>query len=432
MVLIMNNLTRRHFLKAAGVAGLLGASHQLFPGWKPSIALASGQGVSAPRDILVNIFLRGGMDGLSAVVPYGEGGQYYNVRPTIAVPAPDSKIRSAVDLDGFFGLHPALAPLAPIYQQKDLAIVHASGLVHETRSHFDAQHFIEFGIPGDKTTPTGWIGRHLSSTSQSSDSDFRVVGVGDFMPDSLRGPVTPLALRSIADFSLQGRADILPDMQKMLKSLYTASGPADPLSQQSKMVFEAIATMERLAAHPYKPAHGAQYPEDDEGEGFGLAMRQVAQLIKADIGLEVVSLDFGGWDTHEAQGTMDGYLNENLDVLGRGLNALYTDLGDIMARVIIVVMSEFGRTIDENGSQGTDHGHGNAMFLLGGGVRGGQVYGRWPTLAPEARDDADDLAITTDYRHVLAEMLKRRLDSPAISTIFPNFTPKPLNIFESR
>lgn len=424
---MMNTITRRNFLKIAGVTGVIGASRSLFPGWMPRLAFAADHQSGGDRDILINIFLRGGMDGLSAVVPYGEGREYYDNRPTIAVPEPGGD-RSAIDLDGFFGLHPALAPLAAIYQQQDLAIVHASGLVHPTRSHFDAQHFVDFGVPGDKTIATGWIGRHLETASWQNQSPFRAVGMGDLLPDSLRGAVTPLALRALDDFHLQGRSDELQRMERSLARLYEAAGPQDPLSRQAKLVFETVTTVQQLTADPYRPAHGAVYPADDLG--FGLALRQIAQIIKADIGLEVASLDhLGGWDTHEAQGTLDGGLNDDFTVLAQGLHAFYTDLGDRMKRVVVVVMSEFGRTIDENGSQGTDHGHGNAMFLMGGGVRGGKVYGDWPTLAPEARDDADDLAITTDYRHVLAEMLQRRLGNNAIADIFPGFSPQPLDIF---
>lgn len=395
------------------------------------MAFAAQSDQSHQRDILINIFLRGGMDGLSAVVPYGEGRGYYDVRPTIAVPEPGGGARSAIDLDGFFGLHPALAPLAPIYQQGDLAIVHASGLVHETRSHFDAQHFIDFGVPGDKTIATGWIGRHLQAAPWQNPSPFRAVGMGDRLPDSLRGPIPPLSLRSISDFALRGREDELPQMQRSLTNLYGAASADDPLRQQAELVFETMQTVARLNAEDYHPAHGVVYPEDDNG--FGLGLRQVSQIIKADIGLEVVSMDdLDAWDTHEAQGTLDGSLNASFDTLARGLAAFYTDLGELMDRVVVVVMSEFGRTIDENGSQGTDHGHGNAMFLMGGGVRGHKVYGDWPTLAPEARDDADDLAITTDYRHVISEMLQSRMRIAAIDPIFPNFLPNPLGIFEPR
>ncbi|RUA16957.1 MAG: hypothetical protein DSY55_03050 [Clostridia bacterium] len=423
----MNSLSRRNFLKALGAAGLIGASHSLFPGWTPRLAFAADRHASADRDILVNIFLRGGMDGLSAVIPYAEGRDYYDNRPTLAVPEPGGGPRSAIDLDGYFGLHPALAPLKEIYDQKDLAIIHASGLVHPTRSHFDAQHFIEYGIPGDKTGDTGWIGRHLASAAWRNSSPFRVMGLSDLMSDSLRGPVPALAMHDIADFHFRGRSDTVADMKGALASLYAAAGPHDILNQQAKMVFESVSVMERLAETSYQPDHNAIYPEDDEG--FGAAMKQIAQIIKADIGLEVASLDAGGWDTHEAQGTLDGYLDAQFELLARGLSAFYADMGDAMRRITLVVMSEFGRTIDENGSQGTDHGHGNAMFILGGGVQGGQVFGRWPTLAPEARDDSDDLAITTDYRDVLAEMLQRRLGNNAIDIIFPGFTPQTLNLF---
>jgi uncharacterized protein (DUF1501 family) len=195
------------------------------------------------------------------------------------------------------------------------------------------------------------------------------------------------------------------------------------------MVFETIDLLQSLDISNYSPAGGAVYPEDEEG--FGLALQQIAQLIKADVGLEVASVDLGGWDTHNAQGTLDGEFNALLGVLGQGLQALYTDLGDRMRKVTVVVMSEFGRTIEENASQGTDHGHGNMMMLMSGGVQGGQVFADWSGLGPDGRDDADDLAITTDYRNVMAEIIQRRLLNSNINAVFPKFTPTPLGLFKT-
>jgi uncharacterized protein (DUF1501 family) len=244
------------------------------------------------------------------------------------------------------------------------------------------------------------------------------------VPESLRGPITPLSIRSIADFHFRGRENELRRLQESLAALYRIDAPQGALDGQAKLVFETVNTLNKLNVGTYQPANGASYTGDE----FGLGLQQVAQLIKADVGLEVACLDLGGWDTHEQQGTLDGVFNSLLGGLARGLQAFYTDLAERMGGVTVVVMSEFGRRIAENASSGTDHGHGNVMFLLGGSVNGGQVFSRWPTLSPEALDDGD-LAITTDYRDVLAEIVTRRLHNPALDQVFPNYAPATLNLF---
>ena len=421
-----NNLNRREFLGAAGAIGLLGASKSLFPSWMPRMAFRDPEkmyasAVDGPKDVLVCIFLRGGMDGLSAVAPYSEGANYYDARPTLAVPEPAKS--ASIDLDGQFALHPALASLHDIYTEGDLAIVHATGSTDESRSHFDAMHFMEAGTPGEKYVGTGWIGRHLQTAAWENDSPFRAIGMGAMIQESMRGPITPLSIRSIADFHFKGREDELVRLQQSLSALYTIDAPVNALDQQASLVFDTIKTLEGLNAPDYRPSAGATYP----GEEFGMGLRQVAQLIKADVGLEVACVDLGGWDTHEAQGTLDGEFNQLLGTLGQGLSALYTDLGDRMGNVSVVVMSEFGRRVGENGSQGTDHGHGNVIFLMGGGMNGGKVHTDWPTLAPAALDDGD-LAITIDYRNVLAEVVSKRLGNPALDQIFPKHVASPVGV----
>jgi uncharacterized protein (DUF1501 family) len=421
------DVNRREFLQMSGMVGVIGASQSLFPRWMPQLAFRSPERMAAGRgDVLVNIFLRGGMDGLSVVAPFAEGANYYDVRPTIAVPEP-GRANGAIDLDGRFGLHPTLAPLKEIYDQQHLAIVHATGSIDPSRSHFDAMTFMEAGVPGNKTLNTGWIGRHLQAAAWQNDSPFRAVGMGAMIPAALRGPITPLSIRSIADFHFRGREDELQRLQQAISSLYTIQAPTNQLERQAGLVFKTIATLDQLQATDYQPANGAQYPDDE----FGLGLKQVAQLIKADVGLEVACVDLGGWDTHENQGTLAGEFNTLLTTLSNGLAAFYHDLRDYMAGVTVVTMSEFGRRAHENGSQGTDHGHGNAMFLMGGGVNGGQVHARWPGLAPEALDDGD-LAITTDYRDVLAEVVSRRLRNPALDQIFPGHTPAAVDIVQAR
>ncbi|MEM7348350.1 MAG: DUF1501 domain-containing protein [Chloroflexota bacterium] len=302
----------------------------------------------------------------------------------------------------------------------DVLITTSSSSIDPTRSHFDAMQFMEYGIPGDKTIGTGWIGRHLQSAAWQNDSPFRAVGMGAIVPESLRGPVSPLSIQSIADFHFKGREDELVRLQQALTQLYTIDLPTDSLSQQAGMVFDTIETLQALDATYYQPAAGARYQEDE----FGMGLQQVAQLIKAEVGLEVACLDIGGWDTHENQAVTWDYL---LNTLARGLNAFYADLGNRMQNISVVVMSEFGRRVDENGSQGTDHGHGSVMFLMGGGVHGGQVMTRWPTLRPEALDESD-LAVTIDYRDVLAEVLNYRMMNSAIDQIFPNHGVTPLGL----
>ncbi|MBK8020039.1 MAG: DUF1501 domain-containing protein [Chloroflexi bacterium] len=419
--------SRRDFLKNAGALGAIGVSKGLFPAWMPRLAFRQMNQVSR-GDVLVAIFLRGGIDGLSVVVPFGDGANYYDARPTQAVGEPGSGSTAALDLDGYFGFHPSFAPLMDIYQNRALSVVHATGSIDPSRSHFDAMQFMEYGTPGSKTTGTGWIGRHLQTASWQNDSPFRAVGMGAMAPTSLRGS-TPLSLRSIADFHLKGREGELRRAQQSLMQLYSVDAPQDALQTQAGLVFETIDLLQDLNAVTYTPANGAAYPEDDEG--FGLGLRQIAQLIKANVGLEVACIDLGGWDTHENQGTHDGYFSTQLAVLAQGLSAFYADMGDTMAGVTVVTMSEFGRRVAENASAGTDHGHGNFMLVMGGGAQGGRVYADWPTLAPEALNDGD-LTITTDYRDVLSEVLTNRLGNPAIDQIFPNFTPTPRGIVTAR
>ncbi|MFK7805954.1 MAG: DUF1501 domain-containing protein [Anaerolineae bacterium] len=424
------NLNRRQFLQSAGATGVLGMSQAALPSWMPRMAFRDQLNVSGNHDTLVCIFLRGGMDGLSAVVPYSEGGHYYDNRLTTAVAEPGSGEGSAIDIDGQFGFHPELAPLKDIMDEGDLAVVHATGLTDGTRSHFDAMQFMEYGVPGNKTIGTGWIGRHLQTTAERNDSPFRAIGIGLMAPTSLRGPISPLAIRSIADFHFKGRNDELKRLQRSLQMLYTTDAPADPqnlLGSQAKLVFDTLETVKGLNPNSYTAANGANYYEDE----FHMGLKQIAQIIRADVGLEVACLDLGGWDTHEAQGTVGGEFGTLMSILGRGLQAFYTDLQDRMGNVTVVVMSEFGRTLVENGSGGTDHGHGNVMFLMGGRVRGGQVYAKWPGLEPEGLDAEGDLAITIDYRDVLTEVLTGRMDSHAIDKIFPGHVATQLGLVNS-
>jgi uncharacterized protein (DUF1501 family) len=406
-------LTRRGFLQQLSKIGVIGISHTLFPSWMPKMAFAQ-PGTRADRDVLVVIFQRGGMDGLNAVVPFGEGAAYYDRRPTIAIGEPDGSDFSAIDLDGYFGLHPALRPLKDIYDEGALSIIHAAGLTNGSRSHFDAMEVMERGL-ADKMTPTGWIARHLMSAGWQNESPFRAIGMGAMVPSSLRGPVSALSLRSIADFHLDGRQEQLAQIQRTLSGLYTLESAGEMLADQADAVFRSMDFLQQIAAQGYTPERDAQYPESD----FGRGLMQIAQLIRQDVGLEVACVDIGGWDTHDYQGGADGAMAYLLDDFARGLSAFYNDLHDQMHRITVVTMSEFGRTTGENASQGTDHGRASVMFVMGGGAAGG-LYADWRGLADDALDDGD-LAVTTDYRDVVAEILAKRVGNPALETIFPGF-----------
>ena len=320
-----------------------------------------------------------------------------------------------MDLDGFFALHPALAPFYRLYQQGHLAIVNAAGSPHNTRSHFDAQDFMETATPGVKATTDGWLNRHLSSQSQAGATPFRAVALGSSLPRTLRGRAPALAMSSIREFRVLAG-------EERFRTLYGGDG-SDFLYGTGQEMLGAIEFLRRANPEQYRPAPGIEYPRSR----FGQSLRQIAQLIKADIGLEVAFADLGGWDTHARQGSLNGQLPNRLADFGRGIAALYADLGDRMEDVVILTMSEFGRTVAENGNRGTDHGHANAMFVMGGIVRGGRVYGKWPGLAREQLYEGRDLALSTDFRDVFAELIASHLGNQNLSAVFPGFDAQPAN-----
>jgi uncharacterized protein (DUF1501 family) len=366
------------------------------------------------------------MDGLNAVIPFGEGSLYYDRRPGIAIPEPDGSEMAALDLDGYFGLHPSMKPLMDVWDAGSLAFIHGAGSPHPTRSHFDAMEYMERGTPGDRSTSAGWINRHLLSASWQNESPFRAVGIGAMVQGSLRGASNALALQSIVDFHLQGREDQISAVSSVISSLYNIDAPADMLSTQATEVFDTVNMLSQFESRDYQPANGANYPDNDFGQG----LRQIAQLIKADVGLEVAAIDIGGWDTHESQGGVGGYFGYLAGNLAQGLAAFYTDMRDYMPGITVVTMSEFGRRLEENASGGTDHGHGNVMMVMGGGASSG-VYGRWVGLSNDVLDEGD-LAVTTDYRDVLSEILTKRLGNDSLDEIFPGYQPVMLDIFQSR
>lgn len=390
------------------------------PAWMPRMAFAP-QGAAPRGDALVCIFQRGAMDGLSALVPVGED-EYYRVRKSIAIAQPKTgDAKTALELDGFFGLHPALAALKDIWNAGQLAPVTAIGSPDPTRSHFDAMQYMEAGTPGTRNTTTGWLGRHLNTLNTGNASPVRAVGFGNMQQASLRGPVPATVLQSITDFHLKGRPQAAQQFQQTLYSLYTTPGQTrESLSAAATEIDRTIKLLEKINVSDYAPSNNAQYPKTD----FGSGMMQIAQLIKAEVGLEVACIDIGGWDTHYNQGGADGQLARLLKDLGDGLGAFYADLRDKMQTVLVVTMSEFGRRAEENAAGGTDHGHASTMFVMGGGVNGKKVYGGWPGLKKENLHEGLDLKLTTDYRDVLSEILTKRLNNPALDKIFPGYTPK--------
>lgn len=411
--------TRRFFLTSSGVALL---SFALTPPFLRRTALAqTPRGSGKDRPIVVAIFQRGAADGLSMVVPFGER-SYADARPHIAIPEPThGNPEGAIDLDGFYALHPALAPLKPIYDAGHLAIVHAVGSPDNTRSHFDAQDYMECATPGDKNTSDGWLNRYLQANPVAQAAPFRAVAFGPTLPRTLTGAAPAIALTDIADFGVRAAQDD-GQVARGFEALY-AQSDADLLHGAGKGAFEAVKILQSADPQQYQPAAGANYPRTP----FGQALLQTAQLIKADMGLEVAFMDIGGWDTHANQGASRGQLANHLQEFSQGLAAFYRDLGDRMRHVVVLTMTEFGRMVRENGSGGTDHGHASCLFILGGPVTGGKVYGRWPGLAPEQLYEGRDLALTTDFRDVFAEVAMRHLGTTDLKRIFPGFTPHPAN-----
>ena len=397
------NRSRRSFIKSAGL-GFLAL------GLPPSFLVRAARAQQGNRGkVLVVVFQRGGMDGLNVVIPFKDRA-YYTLRPSIAVAEPAAGEERAIDLDGYFGLHPALAPLKNIYDKGHLAIVHAAGSPDNTRSHFDAQDYMEIGTPGVKNTPDGWLNRYLSE-KRLSDSPFRGVAVSPQTPRMLTGAAPTLSLSSIEEFRLRNQS-----MGPKLQKLYTQS--ADPLFRQGgNSLFDAMARLRAIESKV--PPSSATYPVGR----FGNGLKQIARLIKADVGLEIAFTEIEGWDTHVNEGGAMGILANRLKEFGAGLSAFHQDLGDRLDDIVIVTMSEFGRTARENGNRGTDHGHANVMFVIGGRVRGGKVYGRWPGLAQEVLYEGRDLDLTTDYRTVCSEVLARHLAQRDMARIFPGFRP---------
>jgi uncharacterized protein (DUF1501 family) len=348
------------------------------------------------------------------VVPHAES-EYYRARPSIAIPRPNDGDTAAIDLDGFFGFNPRLRPLKPLWDARQLAIVHACGSPDSTRSHFDAQDYMESATPGVKSTSDGWLNRYLQSQHADSPTPFRAVALTPQLPRMLQGAAPALAVSQLAQFGIRaGQAS--ETVGASFESEYAAAADA-VLNGTGRQAFNAIRMLKMADPSKYEPANGADYPRS----AFGQSLRQIAQLSKSNVGLEVAFADVGGWDTHVNQGASQGQLASRLDDFARSIASLVIDLGDRMADTVVLTMSEFGRAVNENGNRGTDHGHGNAMMVIGGNVRGGRVYGRWPGLAVEQRYDRRDLAVTTDFRDVFGEVVTRHLGLREPRQVFPGY-----------
>lgn len=416
-----NELSRRQFLGAAAA----GTAASMFPAWLPKIVL--GKTYASNRDVIVSIFLRGGADGLAIVAPYADPA-YYTSRPTIGIPRPDSSdTNKGIDLDGFFAFAAGMSGLVPAFTAQDLLVVHATGLqTNNTRSHFDAQRFIEVGKPADPTLITGWLGRHIASMPPAkTGSLLRGIGVASGLQKTLVGAPQTLPIADPANFSIGGSATTQPARLQFLQTEYGVG--EEPLRSAALDAVNTVNLIKSVNFTGYKTANSAVYPNTS----FGRALRSLAVLIKADVGLEAAQVDIGGWDTHSAQGANNGAMRNLMNDFSGSLGAFYADVIASGATVTVVAISEFGRNVRENASGGNDHGRGTVMFAMGKGIAGGRVLTKnWISgMLDRANLEAgQDLKVTTDYRDVLSEIVQNRLGNPNLATVFPGWTPTTLGV----
>ena len=409
------SMQRRYFLKSGAVA-------LVTMGLSPTFLRRTAFGMELPAaqkgKVLICLFQRGAADALNVVVPFGDP-SYYALRPNIAIPSPlrGEGTAAALDLDGFFGLHPSLAPLKPLWDKGMMAPIHAVGSPSTTRSHFDAQDYMESGTPDQKGTTDGWLNRYLAANGTCEEckvTPFRAVAMTQQTPRILEGSAPAVAMNSLSEFAVRTGSG---DQVARLEALYK-SGSADVVHGAGSELFEAVKMLKSANPLQYLPANGANYPKSQ----FGQRLMQIAQLIKSGVGLEIAFADIGGWDTHVNQGSVNGQLANRLDDFAQSIAALTTDLGDKMENVVILTMSEFGRMAKQNGNGGTDHGHAGAMFVIGGSVKGKKVYGKWPGLALGQLYEGRDLALTTDFRTVFSEIASKHLGATKLDAMFPGFT----------
>jgi uncharacterized protein (DUF1501 family) len=405
----MMSITRRVFLRNGALA-VVGTS--VIPSFLSRAAFA-GTATAFGKKRLIVLFQRGAADGLNIVIPHADP-LYYRMRPTIAIPE-----QQTIDLDGYFGLHPSMAAFKDLWDAKHLAIVHAAGSPDNTRSHFDAQDYMESGTPGVKSTEDGWLNRAVAEKEVAKASPFRAIALGTALPRMLSGHAPAVAINDVRSFGIGGRQGAPQSVSGGFETMYAESVDT-VLHGTGNETFEAVKMLKAADPAQYSPAPGANYPRGR----FGDSLRQVAQLIKANLGVEVAFADIGGWDHHVNEGSTQGQLANLTREFSQAIAALWTDLGNLAADTVIVTMSEFGRTARENGTRGTDHGHANVMFVLGGPVKGGKVYGSWPGLDERHLYEGRDLEVTTDFRTVLTESLDRHLQVKELASVFPQFDAK--------
>ena len=408
-------MDRRFFLKTGGIGlasfGLMAAA----PEFLHQFASAQTKNNFGKKKVLVTIFQHGAVDGLNMIVPHGDA-EYYDLRRSIAIARP-GKTDGAIDLDGHFGLNPSMRPLENFWKAKQFAVIHAVGSPDNTRSHFDAQDYMESATPGVKGTRDGWLNRAMQETAAKAESPFRAVSMTQSLPRALYGKAPSVAMSNLSDFTIKAGL-YTTDLKGGFEGIYDQNAK-DSLGETGKETFEAVNFLKSANPAQYKPENGAVYPNTE----FGRSMMQIAQLIKAGVGLEIAFTDTGReirWDTHTNQGGARGQLANFLGTFSQAIAAFATDLGERMDDVLVLTMSEFGRTARENGSRGTDHGHGNAMLLLGNSVKGGKVYGDWKGLRNDQLNEGRDLAVTTDFRDVFGEVAQRHLGAKSLKSIFPN------------
>ena len=420
-----NELSRRQFLATS--AGVSAAA--FFPAWLPKIVMAKNY--ASTRDIIVSVFQRGGADGLSLCVPFADP-NYYTSRSTIAIPRPDSSsTNKGINLDGFFMFPQAMAGgaagtggLIPAFKASDLLIVHATGQLNNSRSHFDAQRYMEVGKPVDPSLVTGWLGRHLASIPPlKPDAPLRGLGVAAGLQKTLVGAPKTLPIADPTNYSIGGSATTQPQRVAFLQGDY--AGADEPLHSAALDAANTVGLLKAVNFAGYVPANGAVYPNSS----FGRALRSVAVLIKNDVGIEAAQVDIGGWDTHSAEDPIAGSMFRTMQDFSNSLAAFYADVIATGYSVTLVSVSEFGRNVRENGSQGTDHGRGTVMFAMGKGIVGGRVLTKnWPGLAREVLADGQDLQVTVDYKDILAEIVQRRLGNPNLDVVFPTWKPTMLGV----
>lgn len=412
-------MERRTFIK--GLMAVAGVN--TFCSGNP-LSIKINPAMAANGKSIVTVFQRGGCDGLNSVIPYSDG-RYYDLRPTIAINPPESADNSALDLDGTFGLHPALAGLHSLYATGQLAVMPTVHYPNATRSHFQGQHYIESGQR--RETSDGWINRHLQT--QTNAATLRAVGFGNNLAQSLRGSETVASLTSLNNYTLGLDESEESMLLQRLPPMYdqttaTTSSNRSLLNRFGLKVFSDLDIINQIKSQEYIASNGAQYPNN----GFGRQLMEVAQLIKSGVGLEAATVDIGGWDTHSNQGRANGSQARSHASFADGINAFVTDMGDLMADTVLLTSTEFGRTAQENGSQGTDHGFASTWYAIGGGIQGGLI-GDWPGLAESQLRDGRYLDTTVDYRDIYAEILNYHLSNPNLDILLPDFTPTPLGLF---